>query len=1109
MMMNKSVCWESSFYFPMTKVPNRLIIQYTWMLVLCLSATSACSMQTVRDDVKRFWGVPDTTATVGKVFNYTIPDDAFSGNISHVEVTEAGEQTLPSWLYFDKYNGTFQGVPSEDDLGQYYISVKAIGPCSVQGTLSTDQDVFSIEVIEEHPSITPAVPLPDLTTESLHCLPGVPVTITSLMLDANLEDISPTSRVILLSKMATFLELPTDLLKLTSLGTDQKIPETSAVLAGAGTLKRRQEMGIMLQWQVGCSGEIHNDHNNRISKLERVVEDGVLATLLGFPLIGWQVVANQPKMTRREKRQVAIQGTPLLEPTQPTKWQILPKYVEEELTVETELPQSRIIPTMISPTYNSPSHHHRHHHGEQLRHKEIVIPPTIHYHMASIAWPSSPFPTPVYQPDIPTIYVPPSFIDSSEPSRNLPEELTPVDHLLSSLTQATMISKPTEALPIPSRTFVITSSVVAFDIKPTTTQISETSKIKVNHKPTIEKRVKKLSMVAGSIWSYHIPADTFLDVEDGNTRYLKLIFMTGERTAIPSSSWIQFDPANQTLYALPLKDNIGKYEFILEAMDSEGMTTHDRLEIHVRQHPSARAIHHEFSMTLKYQKWQYRLAIDWQIEVVQRLAKLYGDTHTRNVNVQTISLEPVTLTWTNFTLPKYPCPRENITELMNKLIADDEGHPTKVLRKEMGDDFHVKKVTVNFLGVCHHPISSTPTHTNFEPMLRNPIEQINGTVGEILRFRVPDDTFYDFEDGSTRYLKLTFLTIDNINPPKSLWVQFDAKSQELYGLPFDNDVGRHEFQMVAMDEHGKEVNDAFVIVIHQRPPRKRSVEFSLHIDYDFENFDHDTGKKVLVAWKLARLFGDSDPRYITVTSISKGSVVYAWTNNTLPHNPCPKTTISNLVKYLFNENGTISSRLITAMNPEFRIIKADAMPLGICLGAVTPTSVTVTPTPEVKEAEATGTSNDDIYITTIIPAVVIAVMLVIAALVACFLYRKKRKGKMTMQDNSTFISKGIPIIFADELEEKPDPAKPPVIMKNERPPLAPPDYPRSSRGSSRDTTPQTERKETANHNVDMHSDTISSPPYQPPPPFTTNRDNKNFRPKTTPTFRQPPPYVPP
>lgn len=72
--------------------------------------------------------------------------------------------------------------------------------------------------------------------------------------------------------------------------------------------------------------------------------------------------------------------------------------------------------------------------------------------------------------------------------------------------------------------------------------------------------------------------------------------------------------------------------------------------------------------------------------------------------------------------------------------------------------------------------------------------------------------------------------------------------------------------------------------------------------------------------------------------------------------------------------------------------------------------------------------------------------------------------------------------------------KSPVILKEEKPPLPPPEYQKAEDGAD----------------VPMLSQENSEEPYQPPPPFATNRDNnRQNRPKPTPTYRKPPPYVPP
>lgn len=1065
-----------------------------------------------KDAVKRHWGISDATTAAGKIFSYPIPDDAFTGKIQKFEVTEAGESQLPAWLLYDADSLTFTGVPLEKDIGQYYISVKAIG---FPQSKSFAKDVFSIEVVDDSPNSR----FSDSENNG-YCSSGESQTVANLVLDTDLNELNVLDRINIMKKLANFLNVPVKRFKL-SPKSDKNALDLTAVQAGPGNIKTPSKNGIVVQWKIGCSMSVSTDQKVMISKLERSAEDGSMANNIGYPVVGWHVKNIMPKLSHRDKRQIE-RGTPV-PGVMPTQWPHFTESVvdEFEITEDTLTPETRIIPTMASPTLMMPSHHHRHGHGEfghvrghhsLLESPQLFTSPTIHHHKLQTTIGAPLGATPVIVPDRPTKYIPITpIIDEPQPSRYFPEEHTPIDGLMSSM----IIPTPVIGVPdvLPTQTFM--SPDISSEIKPTKTQtVFETTKKPhgvPNFKPTIERRVKKLTVVAGKIWRFQIPQDTFVDIEDGDTRHLKLLFMTSERTSIPPTSWIQFDPEKQMLYALPLEDHIGKYEYILEAMDNEGASTNDRLDIHVWQHQSSRAKHHEFSVSLKYDRWRYPINIDWNIEFARRLSRYYGDRNESFVAVQAVTNEPVTtFTWSNDSLPFHPCPTEEIAELTNKIIDENTNEVSLAFKKAMGPEFRILDASVNFLGVCHTPQSTTsPTHTNFAPMLRNPIERINTTVGEILRFKIPDDTFYDFEDGSTRYLTLLFLTIESVQPPKSSWVQFDHKSQELYGLPFDGDAGRHEFQLVAMDSNGLQTNDVFVIEVHPRPPKKWNVEFSLHIDHDYEEFSKDISKKVLVAWKLAKLYDDPDPRYITVGSISKGSVVYAWTNNTLPHGPCPKKTIEKLVKNMINKDGTLSTKLTDAMLPDFKIIKADAMPLGICLGEVTPTSVTIAPPPVTQKAEPAATTDDDIYITTIIPAVVIAVMLIIAALVACFLYRKKRKGKMTMQDNNTFIGNRAPVIFGDEMEEKPDPAKPPIIMRDEKPPLAPPDYLRSS-ASSRDSTPQLDRVEQANirnTNADLHTD--PSPPYQPPPPFTTNRDSKNSRPKGTPTYRQPPPYMPP
>jgi len=388
---------------------------------------------------------------------------------------------------------------------------------------------------------------------------------------------------------------------------------------------------------------------------------------------------------------------------------------------------------------------------------------------------------------------------------------------------------------------------------------------------------------------------------------------------------------------------------------------------------------------------------------------------------------------------------------------------------------------------------------NYPPILKNDIQRVEATVGEPFSYEIPKDTFHDYEDGNTRKLKLVFLTVDGMDVVPDSWIQFDEKHQFLFGLPMDEHEGRSEFVMAAIDSVGKIARDPFEVVVSRRPSASAiNHELSLTLDIDYLQFIKEVKLRIDVANKIASVYGDKDTKYMTVTRIDKGSVIYAWTNNSLPVSPCPTRELAGLVAKLLTENDTIQEEAIQKMKP-YRIMKAGAQRKGSCK---TDGDNEIWGDGKVVEDEVASkpreTSDNDVLITTVVPAVVIAAMLLLAAAVACILYRKKRKGKLSDEDQHTFINKGIPIIFADELEDKPDPSSKPLIMDDEKPPLPPPEYPRSNSGSV-PSTPGSGHKEPLidHHSEDDFDRDLTSPPYQPPPPLTGTNGSRGSRPRGT------------
>ncbi|XP_062842704.1 dystroglycan [Trichomycterus rosablanca] len=399
---------------------------------------------------------------------------------------------------------------------------------------------------------------------------------------------------------------------------------------------------------------------------------------------------------------------------------------------------------------------------------------------------------------------------------------------------------------------------------------------------------------------------------------------------------------------------------------------------------------------------------------------------------------------------------------------------------------------------------------NTKPELRNPIDQVRAYIGTYFEVKIPSDTFFDKEDGTTDKLRLTLRKNNDIVGEDS-WIQFNSTSQLLYGLPDWQHEGKHEYFMQATDKGGLYTTDAIEVrVLRFANNFKPPVLFEARFEGEPRSVTNDIHKKILLVKKLAYSFGDRNSSSITLKNITKGSIVVEWTNSSLQQHPCPKEQIQAMSRKISDAEGNPSVMFTNVMVSDFKPLKPITVKgTGSCSKYVfVPPGERQDPTPPaVTPAVGAGRqSNDDVYLHTVIPAVVVAAILLIAGIIAMICYRKKRKGKLTIEDQATFIKKGVPIIFADEFDDsKPPPSSSmPLILQEEKPPLPPPEYPNMA---TPETTPL--NQDILGEYSGLQDEDPNAPPYQPPPPFSIPMEGKGSRPKNMTPYRSPPPYVPP
>lgn len=480
---------------------------------------------------------------------------------------------------------------------------------------------------------------------------------------------------------------------------------------------------------------------------------------------------------------------------------------EEEDEDDGATPEAREIPTMASPTFPEPTattpkmqtvqHPHRHHHGQD---EEESSSSSSRAPSASPAVYASILPTPVLVPLRPTRLssdvMSSVFEPSFEPSRVGYEDYAPAptpsvtpgltstteedyeegeDGLQpSSVSRQPTTSHVTEPLPPSSSTPLPPpeSTTGALEPPPSSTERSSSSRpdlIEIDTKnfaPRINHRLQKVPVSAGKALRFVIPDNTFTDLEEGGTRKLRLIFKSAQGTALPPSSWIQFNPETQEVYALPVEEQVSKWNFEVEAMDKEGKTASDSLELVVQHHKGWRTVNHEFTLQLKIeQKFDFPSSVDWQLNVLNGLTRFFGDSDESQITVinatsSMSSVDKVYFTWTNDSLPRHECANATLKQMYDAMTINERGEPSMALKNALGEAFKIKQVTFRGLSQCENfamgplpagvlpkgrsegpavpaPDANNPLQ-NFAPVLRNQVDHLNATVGQLLVFRVPE-----------------------------------------------------------------------------------------------------------------------------------------------------------------------------------------------------------------------------------------------------------------------------------------------------------------------------------------------------------------------------------
>ena len=313
------------------------------------------------------------------------------------------------------------------------------------------------------------------------------------------------------------------------------------------------------------------------------------------------------------------------------------------------------------------------------------------------------------------------------------------------------------------------------------------------------------------------------------------------------------------------------------------------------------------------------------------------------------------------------------------------------------------------------------------------------------------------------------------------WISLDAEKQIIYAFPVDKDTVKiHDLLLIATDSKGGKAVDAIEVNVLD-DTQSYSHQFKLTLDYNFTKFSSDLNIRMDFLNKLADYF-NLNVSNIRIRELVEGSVRLKLQFDTVSKDDCNFP----LREQFENDDGDVGPSLQEALSPEFPVTSVSFEGLGTC----------ATDVPVVVGA-ATGSTWKTFVI---IPVVILVVVLLVIVIALFLVMRSRRKRKLSLEDKNVFVFQKKPAVLQEEYEVKERLLKQPLVLPNEKPPLAPPIYPRSpSLSHANGDTPLTER-------TGYQAPTFTSfktPSNQAGPGGNTPRK------PTYSGYRLPPAYVPP
>ena len=441
--------------------------------------------------------------------------------------------------------------------------------------------------------------------------------------------------------------------------------------------------------------------------------------------------------------------------------------------------------------------------------------------------------------------------------------------------------------------------------------------------------------------NYQIPSNTFYDNTDGYTPNLQLEMYNRNNKTVDPSCYIQFNKTTQTIHGIfvyqqYLTDNI----FHLFAYNSVGLKAISIIKLRLKEMHENRS--HIFSMVGSIYREESNIYL--LSKFLKQISVFYNDTES-HISFLTIlrSSNQVKLQWINCTITS-TCSSAKLSKVQKIILPYKEIVNTYFI-EQLAPTFFVTNLVFSLDEKCKADTvvsqlftTSKPSKTNDSktklaatqtiktvPFVQRPLPFLKVFICNSFSYRIPEDTFFDQEDGNTRNLHVELLTINERKLPKRSWIQFVESSQVVYGNlqinNLDNQVSHQNFFLKATDSDDFSVTTLLTVVLPAKPDV--IIRFNLTVSSFFDSETPDLPAQLFLASKLSLYVNDIDVRNILALLFlrTEKETFFSWTNCSFIGSSCNVHQISMVAEKFGNATSNIIE-LKKVLSPHYYLVNS-------------------------------------------------------------------------------------------------------------------------------------------------------------------------------------------